>query len=100
MNRRAAFIVLGAIALSAIPGSVCVAQEFYYDLDTTYTVTPSDLKIAVQFDTTVHARSQSEFYIDHPCLDPATEVSYVDRGYWVYGLNPSYGYEASAGALS
>lgn len=52
MLTRFVIILTAVCVLTAAPGSLCLAQEFYYDLDTTYQVVPSNLKIAVQFDTT------------------------------------------------
>ncbi len=74
--------------LAAASGPVCFAQEFYYDLDTTYAVVPSQSKIAVQFDTTRPVPAQSEFIAAHSCLNASTEVKYLHRGFWVYGLQP------------
>jgi hypothetical protein len=90
-------VLLAACALAASPRSLSFAQEFYYDLDTTYVVVPSDLKIAVQFDTTLQASAPADFITAHSCLNG--EVEYLDRGFWVYGLQPSYGYVASAADL-
>ena len=82
-----------------LAGSTSAAQEFYRDLDTTYEVVPSEFKIAIQFDTIQSMRAQSEFFAAHPCLDTSVEATYLHRGFWIYGLQLSYGYEASATEL-
>ena len=96
MLRRFMIVLMAACVLTVASGPLSLAQEFYYDLDTTYAVIPSASKIGVQFDTTQTIRAQGEFFVAHPCLDASVVATYLDRGFWIYGLQPSYGYEASA----
>jgi len=97
MLSKMTIVLLAACTLAASPGSLAFALEFYYGLDTTYAVVPSDLNIAVQFDTTRQVPAPADFITAHSCLNG--EVEYLDRGFWVYGLQPSYGYPASAADL-
>ena len=59
----------------------------------------SDSKIGLQFDTAQTARTQSDFFAAHPCLDPSIQATYLHRGFWIYGMRQSYGYEAAAADL-
>jgi hypothetical protein len=74
MLNRTTISMLAVVTVTVFPGSLTFAQEFYYDLDTTYTVVPSDLRIAVQFDTTLQASALTDFVTVHPCLNG--EVDY------------------------
>ncbi len=96
MLTRFAVVVIAACLSAAAPMALCHAQEYYYDLDTTYEVVPASSRIAVQFDTTRAVPTESEFFTAHTCLNPAGPVTYLHRGFWVYGLNPQYGYEVAA----
>lgn len=60
------------IALAVAIGCASLAgaqQDFYYDLDSVYTVEKSPARIAVKFDPqSASPHSGSAFYAAHPCL--------------------------------
>ncbi len=99
MLTRLVIAVTAVCILIVASGPLCFAEEFYFDLDTTYAVIPSALKIAVQFDTAQTIQAQSGIFAAHPCLDASVEPSYLQRGFSVYALQPGYGFEASAADL-
>ncbi|MEW5702069.1 MAG: S8 family serine peptidase [Candidatus Zixiibacteriota bacterium] len=101
MTREGSVLLSAAVAVAVCAAPDVAAQEFYFDLDSTYAIAHSDSKIAVQFDTTITHLEQAEFLATHPCLDDTIPAEYLARGFWTYGLQPPWDYDsASAGLLA
>ncbi|HUU45543.1 MAG TPA: hypothetical protein VM118_07380 [Acidobacteriota bacterium] len=69
--------VLQAVTLALtvfLTGAPSMAEDYYYSLDTSWAVSPSDQRIAVQFDTTGPPPAESTFYANHPILDDTIPV--------------------------
>ncbi len=81
--------------------SSAAAQEFYYDLDSAWYVAPSSEKIAIQFDSdSAYAELQiTQFYSNHPCLDDSDTITYLHRGFLVFGVSSPCSYAAAAADL-
>ncbi|MBI5868293.1 MAG: S8 family serine peptidase [candidate division Zixibacteria bacterium] len=99
MLMRILVTLIAVGTLTAAGGSLSLAQEFYYDLNIQYNLVPSSQKIGVQLDTTQTMQTQSEFFTVHPCLDASVTPEYLQRGFWIYGLQPGYGFEGATSDL-
>jgi len=94
LRRVALMCAIGSTALFA--ESLAFGQDVLHTLDTSWGVSPSDIRIAVQFDTTSPPPQKSVFFFDHPTLDAAAPVQSLDRGFEVYGIDSESDYETAA----
>jgi hypothetical protein len=62
MKKIVEVALMGAVVAAVHIAPAHGTPEFYYDLDSTYAVAPSDTKITVQFDTTVMPLERAGFF--------------------------------------
>jgi len=75
-------------------------QDFYYDLDSIWYVTPSTEWIAVQFDSTRPEPQLGTFVANHGCLDGNDTTSYLHRGFYLFGVAEGWTYATAAASLT
>jgi len=99
MKRIRNTAILAAALVAIAVGSTAHGQEYYYSGDSAYQVVRSDTRLAIQFDSTFVQGVSGALFDRHPCLNILFTPEYLDRGFSIYGLNPGYGYAASAASL-
>ncbi|GAB4329589.1 MAG: hypothetical protein Kow0074_26120 [Candidatus Zixiibacteriota bacterium] len=100
MNARIVWLVAVSVSLLFSATNIS-AQEYYYDLDSIWYVSPSNSKIAVQYDSSYAQPQLAAFLGNHPCLDDQVTPSYLHRGFQIFTITSGCSYAtASADVLS
>lgn len=89
---KKSLVILCTVGLLIVATKRGHSQEFYYDLNSVYEVTPSNEWIAVQFDSTYPQPQLETFAAGHACLDAGDSIAYLHRGFWLFGLATNCGY--------
>ncbi len=95
VKRSVVAALIAALFLLAT-GDRAGAIDYYYDLDSMWTVSSASGKVAIQFDTAQAVPQQSQFFARHSCLDDGVTVTYLHRGFRIYSLAQGCGYSAAA----